>query len=208
MPPPSHSCAPSWSRGTSSWSRPPGLPAWSDWPPLCWPTGRQRLASGQRRWDAREVRPRCRPDLVVAVHRRHAGRHPGAAPPRIRPGDPRRRADVAPHQARYADDGGHGHHRGHPGGLRRRPRGEPGSWSRPTASALLVLFLMTGLGLVGFLDDYIKIVKQRSLGLKSRAKLAGQSVVSIAFAVLALGFRNHSGLTPASRTVSFVRDSN
>jgi len=84
----------------------------------------------------------------------------------------------------------------------------PGPGRGPTASALLVLFLMTGLGLVGFLDDYIKIVKQRSLGLKSRAKLGGQSVVSIAFAVLALGFRNHSGLTPASRTVSFVRDSN
>jgi phospho-N-acetylmuramoyl-pentapeptide-transferase len=78
----------------------------------------------------------------------------------------------------------------------------------PTASALLVLFLMTGLGLVGFLDDYIKIVKQRSLGLKSRAKLAGQSIVSVVFAVLALRFRNHSGLAPASRSVSFLRDSN
>src|SRR5664279_3502152 len=27
----------------------------------------------------------------------------------------------------------------------------------PTASAMLVLFLMTGLGVVGFLDDFIKI---------------------------------------------------
>jgi phospho-N-acetylmuramoyl-pentapeptide-transferase len=40
--------------------------------------------------------------------------------------------------------------------------------SPPTASGLLVLFLMTGMGLVGFLDDYIKIVKQRSLGLRPR----------------------------------------
>src|SRR5690242_5148328 len=39
--------------------------------------------------------------------------------------------------------------------------------SRPTASGLLVLFLYTGLGLVGFLDDYIKVVKQRSLGLRA-----------------------------------------
>ena len=32
----------------------------------------------------------------------------------------------------------------------------------PSASALLVLFLFTGLGAVGFLDDFIKIRKQRS----------------------------------------------
>ena len=47
--------------------------------------------------------------------------------------------------------------------------------------ALLVLFLFTGLGVVGFLDDFIKISKQRSLGLRSKAKIAGQSVVAILF---------------------------
>jgi len=31
------------------------------------------------------------------------------------------------------------------------------TWSQATVSGLLVLFLMTGLGLVGFLDDYIKV---------------------------------------------------
>src|SRR5664280_2913670 len=36
----------------------------------------------------------------------------------------------------------------------------------PSASGLLVLFLMTGLGTDGFLDEYIKISKQRSLGLR------------------------------------------
>ena len=36
---------------------------------------------------------------------------------------------------------------------------------------------MTGLGLVGFIDDFIKIYKQTSLGLRSGAKLAGQAVV-------------------------------
>ena len=36
---------------------------------------------------------------------------------------------------------------------------------QPTFSGVLVLFLFAGMGLVGFLDDYIKIVKQRSLGL-------------------------------------------
>ena len=50
------------------------------------------------------------------------------------------------------------------------------TFTAPSASALLVLFLFTGLGVVGFLDDYIKISKQRSLGLRSKAKIAGQSM--------------------------------
>jgi phospho-N-acetylmuramoyl-pentapeptide-transferase len=76
----------------------------------------------------------------------------------------------------------------------------------PTPSALLVLFLMTGLGIVGFLDDFIKVSKQRSLGLRAKAKLAGQSLVAIAFAVLALQFADDRNLTPASTYLSFIRD--
>ena len=76
----------------------------------------------------------------------------------------------------------------------------------PTASALLVLALMTGLGLVGFLDDFIKIRKQRSLGLTAAAKFFGQLVCGVGFAVGALQFRNAHGLTPASTHLSFVRD--
>src|SRR3954447_12560000 len=78
----------------------------------------------------------------------------------------------------------------------------------PTVSGVLVLFLMTGLGLVGFLDDYLKISNQRSLGLGAGAKLAGQSAVAIAFAILALQFPNHSYRRPASTQVSFIRDTN
>ncbi len=76
----------------------------------------------------------------------------------------------------------------------------------PTASGLLLLFLMVGLGVVGFLDDFIKIRKQRSLGLRARAKIGGQLLVGVAFGVLALQFRNVRGLTPASTHLSFVRD--
>ncbi|MFD8484047.1 phospho-N-acetylmuramoyl-pentapeptide-transferase [Kitasatospora sp. NPDC059673] len=76
----------------------------------------------------------------------------------------------------------------------------------PTASGLLVLFLTTGLGLVGFLDDYIKVVKRRSLGLRAKAKLLGQSFVALAFAILALQFEDSRGLTPASKHLSFVQD--
>jgi phospho-N-acetylmuramoyl-pentapeptide-transferase len=77
----------------------------------------------------------------------------------------------------------------------------------PTASGLCVLFLMTGLAAVGFADDYIKIFKQRSTGLRARTKLVGQAVVSLAFALLVLRYPDDDGLTPASQAVSFVRDS-
>ena len=76
----------------------------------------------------------------------------------------------------------------------------------PTMSALLVLLLMTGLGVIGFLDDFIKISKQRSLGLRSKQKLAGQIAIGVVFAVLALNFRNDQFRTPASPFISFVRD--
>jgi phospho-N-acetylmuramoyl-pentapeptide-transferase len=76
----------------------------------------------------------------------------------------------------------------------------------PTMSGLLVLLLMTGLGLVGFVDDFTKITKQRSLGLRAGSKLAGESAVAIVFAVLALQFHNNAGRTPASTNVSFIRD--
>ena len=76
----------------------------------------------------------------------------------------------------------------------------------PTSSALLVLFLMVGLGAVGFVDDFMKIYRRRSLGLRAKAKLAGQTLVTLVFAVLVLHFPNSMGLTPASEHVSFLSD--
>jgi phospho-N-acetylmuramoyl-pentapeptide-transferase len=75
-----------------------------------------------------------------------------------------------------------------------------------SASGLLVLFLMTGLGLVGFADDFIKLYMQRSLGLRSGAKLAGQAVVGGVFALLAIRFPDGYDLTPASTHLSFLAD--
>jgi phospho-N-acetylmuramoyl-pentapeptide-transferase len=76
----------------------------------------------------------------------------------------------------------------------------------PNASGMLALFLMVGLGAVGFVDDFIKIRRQRSLGLRARAKFGGQLIVSVAFAVLALQFKDRTGVSPASRHLSYVRD--
>ena len=78
----------------------------------------------------------------------------------------------------------------------------------PSVSGLLVMMLMTGLGFVGFIDDFIKIYKQRSLGLRSSAKLAGQAVVGAVFALLVLQQRFADGydITPADAHLSFLRD--
>jgi len=75
-----------------------------------------------------------------------------------------------------------------------------------TSSGLLVLMLMVGLGAVGFVDDFIKIRKQRSLGLTATAKFGGQAVVAIVFGLLATHFVNEHNLAPASTHLSFVRD--
>ena len=78
----------------------------------------------------------------------------------------------------------------------------------PSASAMLLIFLFVGLGIVGFLDDFIKIYRQRNLGLRSKAKMIGQTLVAVVFGVLALSpwLEDDRGRTPASLHISFIRD--
>jgi phospho-N-acetylmuramoyl-pentapeptide-transferase len=76
----------------------------------------------------------------------------------------------------------------------------------PSWSGVLLLGLLVGLGTVGFLDDYIKIAKQRSLGLRSKAKMAGQTIIAVTFGWLALTMPDARGETPASKAISFTRD--
>lgn len=76
----------------------------------------------------------------------------------------------------------------------------------PTITAMLVLFMMVGLGLVGFLDDFLKISNQRSLGLSGWAKIFGQVLVAVIFGFLALQFPDERNLTPASTHISLFRD--
>lgn len=84
--------------------------------------------------------------------------------------------------------------------------GKLGNGELPSASALLVLFMMLGLGLVGFTDDFLKVRNQRSLGLTGWGKIAGQGLVAIVFALLALQFPDDRGITPASTAISLFRD--
>jgi phospho-N-acetylmuramoyl-pentapeptide-transferase len=75
-----------------------------------------------------------------------------------------------------------------------------------TLSGLLVIYLMVGLGAIGFIDDFLKTRNQRSLGLGGWSKILGQVVVAGGFAAIALNFPNEDGLTPASSMISAIRD--
>jgi phospho-N-acetylmuramoyl-pentapeptide-transferase len=67
----------------------------------------------------------------------------------------------------------------------------------PAIAGVMIFFLMVGMGLVGFIDDFLKTHRQRSLGLGGWAKIAGQVIVASIFAVVALNFSDDNGLTPA-----------
>ncbi|ANU10471.1 phospho-N-acetylmuramoyl-pentapeptide-transferase [Planococcus antarcticus DSM 14505] len=54
-----------------------------------------------------------------------------------------------------------------------------------TAKVLILLLVLFGYGLIGFLDDFIKVVLKRNLGLTSLQKLIAQIVIAvISFVVL------------------------
>jgi phospho-N-acetylmuramoyl-pentapeptide-transferase len=55
-----------------------------------------------------------------------------------------------------------------------------------TAAGFLVIMVMLGAGLVGLADDWIKISRQRSLGLNKTAKTLGLTFVFLTFALLAV----------------------
>ena len=55
-----------------------------------------------------------------------------------------------------------------------------------TSAGLLVMLVVLGAGFVGLLDDWIKISRQRSLGLNKTAKTIGLLVVALTFAILSV----------------------
>ena len=75
-----------------------------------------------------------------------------------------------------------------------------------TASALLVIALVVGLGFIGFLDDWLKVSREKSLGLKGRYKILGQVIIAAIFGYLGIQFADNEGLTPISLNLSAVRD--
>ncbi|CAN5169768.1 phospho-N-acetylmuramoyl-pentapeptide-transferase [soil metagenome] len=74
------------------------------------------------------------------------------------------------------------------------------AFGRITVAGLAVLGVAVGLGIVGATDDLLKIRRQRSLGLNKTAKILGQALIAVGFAVVALKF------TQVGAEVSFIRD--
>ena len=78
-------------------------------------------------------------------------------------------------------------------------------WSDPANPFVWVVMLSTlAFGAIGFTDDYIKVVKKRSLGLTARAKLAGQALAAVGVAV-ALSVLTQFRMFSTQLTVPFVK---
>ncbi|MDH3705220.1 MAG: phospho-N-acetylmuramoyl-pentapeptide-transferase, partial [Acidimicrobiia bacterium] len=68
-----------------------------------------------------------------------------------------------------------------------------------TRTGIFVMLAIIGGGAVGLLDDWIKVVRERNLGLNKRAKMLGLLIVAIGFAVLMIQF------TDVNTHLSFTR---
>ncbi|GAA0933487.1 phospho-N-acetylmuramoyl-pentapeptide-transferase [Kribbella koreensis] len=78
---------------------------------------------------------------------------------------------------------------------------------RPSTSAWLLMLLFLGCGVIGFLDDFIKVYTQNNQGLSGRAKMAGQTLIALVFGVLATQFfADERGVRPASQYLSTTHD--
>ena len=77
------------------------------------------------------------------------------------------------------------------------------TFQRLTPAGLALLFAAIGFGVVGFLDDFIKVRRRRSLGLSKSQKFAGTALVSVLFAIIVAHFSPETG---TSTDLSFIRE--
>ncbi len=75
-----------------------------------------------------------------------------------------------------------------------------------STSGLLVLGLVVSLGALGFADDWLKVSRQKSLGLTGKQKILGQTIFAAIFGGLGIHFADQHSLTPISLYLSTVRD--
>lgn len=74
----------------------------------------------------------------------------------------------------------------------------------PSWSAVLVLFAMLSMGLLGFIDDFAKVRKKQNLGLSVHAKFTGQIIFASIYALLSLLLPTQSGIASAQPGMSFI----
>ena len=78
----------------------------------------------------------------------------------------------------------------------------------PTTTGVVLLGLLIGLGVVGFIDDFLKVRQRNSTGLSKRKKLLWQMIIGAVFGIIALFIpsKGRDGTTVASEYISFVKD--
>lgn len=72
-------------------------------------------------------------------------------------------------------------------------------------ASIMLVFLFVGLGVIGLLDDAIKILRQRSLGLRASAKIFGQIAVASIFGAGILMNPMADDYVPVSTAISLAR---
>lgn len=73
-------------------------------------------------------------------------------------------------------------------------------------SAMLVLFAMLSMGVLGFIDDFAKVRKKQNEGLSVAGKFIGQFIFATLYAVLALIIPTRSGFSSAQAGMSFIEE--
>jgi phospho-N-acetylmuramoyl-pentapeptide-transferase len=71
-----------------------------------------------------------------------------------------------------------------------------------TPTGIALLLAAVGFGAVGFVDDFLKVRRRRSLGLSKLQKFLGTAVVSLLFGIVVAAFSTDTG---TSTTLSFLR---
>jgi len=73
-------------------------------------------------------------------------------------------------------------------------------FSRFNKFLAILLIVMIGYGIIGFLDDFLKVYLKRSLGLKAREKLLGQFLIAIILAYFAQRYVGTDIIIPFLKT--------
>lgn len=63
-------------------------------------------------------------------------------------------------------------------------------WPKDTYTLLIAVVATLGFGLIGFADDYIKVVKKRNLGLNAKQKMLGQILIALIVAIMVMNDSN------------------
>ncbi|GGH74506.1 phospho-N-acetylmuramoyl-pentapeptide-transferase [Pullulanibacillus pueri] len=69
----------------------------------------------------------------------------------------------------------------------------------------LLIFVTLAFGIIGFLDDFIKVVMKRNLGLTSKQKLLGQIIVAVIFYIIIIknGFSTYVSVPGTDWSINF-----